>query len=170
VIFLSSCTGSKIKTDVKITDKLYANKFADIYFTAQPSEQDLMALKKIGVKTIVNLRKNIEKDYKESNEENLVKKLNLTYVHIPVDLKLLSQPVKIDQITYAIMEHRKKGPVLIHCSSGNRSAYWAGIHFFKDHGYSRKNSYKTAVALGLDDEEVGKTLKETLKQMPSNFR
>ncbi len=97
----------------------------DIYFAGQPTEAALTdAAEKAGIRTVVNLRSAREMDTRvEFDEEALVKKLGMRYVHIPITPATLSV-TQADQLHYVLGKTTE--PVLIHCGSSNRvGALWA---------------------------------------------
>ena len=62
------------------------SRLADVYLAAQPSAEDLAEAKKLGIKTVINLRP--ESETKDFKEREAVEAAGLAYVHIPfVDRK-----------------------------------------------------------------------------------
>ena len=54
-----------------------------IYLAGQPTQPGLRQLKKLRIKTLINLRENSEISF---DEEKAVKQLHIHYIHIPVNL------------------------------------------------------------------------------------
>ena len=90
------------------------------FFAGQPSPKDLELARDRGIKTVINLRHSEEIPW---DEEQLIEKLGMKYVHIPFrGGKELSDAV-FDRGREAI---RKAAlPAMIHCGSSNRvAALW----------------------------------------------
>lgn len=83
----------------------------------QPSEAQLKEAKDKGIKTVINLRSNKEKDAYAFEEESL-KSLGLGYVHIPVQGLAGITQANMEALSKALDESPK--PILLHCASGNR--------------------------------------------------
>lgn len=152
-----------IEQNLKIGNELTAHRYKDLYFSAQPSDNDFKQLKEQGFSAIVNLRLPNEGKYDAASEKKTVEGLGLKYVHIPMDSKDELTDSSISNITSAVVKSMGNGKVLIHCSSGNRVAMWLGGHFHKDHGFSKSQSMEIAKMLGLTKqpaiEKVDKYLK-----------
>lgn len=143
-----------------IGDNLVAHKYGNIYFSGQPSTQDIAKLKKQGFVHIINMRKSVEENYKESEESQNVKKVDINYSHAPIDLNQPLTDQYIEKVVAEIMTHRKEGKTLVHCSSGQRVALWTGAHFYKDHGYSKTRVEDLTEKMGLEKQLLKEKLKE----------
>lgn len=146
---------------VDIATNLKAGQYQNIYFSGQPKLENFSELKENGFTTIINLR--TKKEYAENEERAQVKSLGMNYYQIGIKKAPLTDKF-IDKVTAAVVKHRKKGKVLIHCSSGNRAGLWAGGHFYKDHGYSKEKSVKIGKELGITKEKIEKKLRKYLNQ------
>lgn len=164
-LFISACThsGQKLNQDVVLTPSLTAQKYTNIYFSAQPHLEDFQALRSKGFATIINLRQSKEDSYSEADERKVAERAQFNYVHIPMSGKEPLTDEIISKVTKAVVDHRSKGKVLIHCSTGNRAALWGGGHFYKDHGYSKEDSMKVAKQLGLNEDVPLKNLENYLE-------
>jgi protein tyrosine phosphatase (PTP) superfamily phosphohydrolase (DUF442 family) len=162
--FMTSCSHSKhkegtskVEKNVVIGKNLKANRFSNLYLSAQPSLEDLRDLKKQGFSTVINLRG--PKEYDEKAERNLLKTQGVNYYNIPFYKNSKLTDEYITSVTKKVMKHRKEGKLLVHCSSGNRVGIWLGGHFYKDHGLSKDESIKMAKDLGLTKEAAEKKLR-----------
>ncbi len=164
LFLLVSCSHLN-KKEMVVGDNLKAHSFKDIYFTGQPSMEDLKKLKDQGFTHIVNLRRSTE--YDELEERRAAKKLGMIYSHRPFPLDMNIDDAYVDGVTETIVKNRKLGKTLVHCSSGNRVAIWVGAHFKKDHGQSPAEAFSTAEESGLDKEGAKKALRKYLK-LPTN--
>lgn len=173
VLFLTfaACayTGSKMPTramqvqkSVSIGENLMANQYSDIYFSSQPSDKDWEKLKSQGFTHVINLRTSDE--YDEKNEKNRVESLKINYTQVPIKRGEKLTQSTVDSVTQSVMTHRKKGKTLIHCATGQRSAFWAGAHFYQDHNQSAEEALQTARDLGLSHPKLTENLKSYFKE------
>ncbi len=168
-----SCTDRSDPTSSIVNNKeqglvigknLKAKNFETIYFSGQPDNEDLLALKEQGFETIINLRKSSE--YDEVSEAKLSKELGFHYKQIPFDGRTDQLTDEfISSVTKVVMDQRDKGKILIHCGSGNRVALWVGGHFAKDHKYSAKDAIEMAKKMGLTSAGLEKKLKVYLQKI-----
>ncbi|PIK16420.1 sulfur transferase domain-containing protein [Halobacteriovorax sp. JY17] len=160
VFVLNACAHKKGKSesDIRIGENLQSNRYGTIYFSKQPDDKDWAKLKEQGFETIINLREPSEHD--EKNERKLIVKSGMTYVNIPFPKKMKLDNNYVSKVTKEVMKNKDKGKILIHCSSGNRVGIWVGAHFYKDHGFSKKESINTAKAHGLNKPEAINKLKK----------
>lgn len=160
LFFVFSCAQTSLEEKKTIGKSLEAHKFKSIFFSGQPTDEDLAELKKQGFTHVVNLRR--ETEYDERKEEKLVKSLGMNYSHHPFPLDFKIDDKYVDSVTESVVKHRQKGKTLVHCSTGNRVGIWLGAHFNRDHGDSKEKAYERAQKLGLTKEGAQKALKEYL--------
>lgn len=150
-------------SDVLVTEELRAGRYAEVYFSAQPQLKDWKALKDKGFNHVINLRTSGEYEHQEHLEE--VEKQALNYTQVPMAKNERLTPRTLGLVTQALKEARKQdGKVLIHCGTQQRAAYWAGTHFYWDHGYSESEALSAAQALGLSSREWEGRLKEFMER------
>lgn len=95
--------------------KCYAD---DHYSAGQPTPEQLAALAREGVRTVINLRAPDEAvDYDEAAE---AERLGLRYVALPVRGADDLDRERVREFGRELDAARSRGPVLIHCASGNR--------------------------------------------------
>ncbi len=92
--------------------------FDDVYSAGQPTEADLAALARTGVRTIINLRHPTEST--DFDEANVVATLGMRYANIPVSGTQDLTRETIANFSRELTDARSRGPVLIHCGSANR--------------------------------------------------
>ncbi len=80
-----------------------------------PTRAALEALKKAGLKTVVDLRMPTEGT---DTEEGVAKELGLHYVSVPFTAASFSAADAA--AVKKVLDHTAGGPVLVHCASGNR--------------------------------------------------
>ncbi len=134
-------------SSVKIGDSLTASRYADLYFSGQPSLKDFKKLKEQGFASIINLQPKSEFD--EGPQVKLIKSLGLNYKNVPFKSGADLTTELMNKITKTVVSLRPQGKVLIHCRSGNRVGIWLAGHFYKDHKYSKEKALATAKNLGL---------------------
>ena len=95
--------------------------WGNIYLAGQPTPDDLTRLKKLGIKTIINLRRTQELSW---DEAALVKRLGMRYVHAPFQAPQELKPEVFDKVRQVLRDRRQR-PVMLHCASSNRvGAIW----------------------------------------------
>lgn len=115
---------------------------ADLYAAGQPSPQELSALAREGVRTIINLRGPDEQvGFDEASE---AERLGMRYVTIPITGAQDLVPETVAHFSHELSDARAKGPVLIHCGSSNRVGALLALDAGITHGASRD----AALALG----------------------
>jgi uncharacterized protein (TIGR01244 family) len=121
------------------------HRLADVYLAGQPTAEDLAEAKKLGVKTIVNLRPDAEQ--KGFDERAAVEDAGLAYVHIP-----FSGADDLDDAIFdKAREELKKAerPLLLHCASANRvGAVWLPYRVL-DNGIAYDAALAEAKTVGL---------------------
>lgn len=151
------------ESNVTIVENFQGHRWSNIYFSGQPNQKSIKSLKQEGFSAVINLRQTSESNYSEKWEKDLVMKQGLAYYHHPFNMSSELTDDYINQVTKSIVKNRKKGKVLVHCSSGNRVGVWLGAHFKKDHGFSNQESLKLAEELGLQKAAAINKLKSYLE-------
>lgn len=94
-----------------------------LWFSSQPDIGALERFSEEGVTTIINLRTAEEMESVPFNEGFIVSRLGMDYELIPLTSRTMSV-ADVELLDRALRE--TEGPVVIHCSSGNRSGgLWA---------------------------------------------
>lgn len=155
---------AKPESNVQVTKSLKGNKYANLYFSGQPSGKAIKELKDAGFAAVINMRAKTEGKYQEYWEEGAVKNEDMAYYNFPYSMSEEITSEYVDSVTEAVVRNRKNGKVLVHCGSGNRVALWLGAHFNKDHGYSKEQSIEVAKKLGMTSEKVEKKLVKYLEK------
>ncbi|NJO22657.1 MAG: hypothetical protein HC868_06575 [Sphingomonadales bacterium] len=98
-----------MKEPIKVSAKVSAG--------GQPTEEDIAALKALGVRKIINLRRHGEQNQPldPAAQGDVVMRAGLEYVHIPVDPKNL-HPSSAEAVAKAI--DACDGQVYVHCAAG----------------------------------------------------
>ncbi len=171
VFFLSGCAfnGSKDEktlheSNIVLTDDLRASRYSNIYFSGQPQKNSWSELKSQGFTHVINLRGDDE--YDEKSERQALAKLGVEYTQIPIKAQQPLTKAKVKAVTQAVKAHRAKGQTLVHCSSGNRAALWAGAHFYLDHAYSKAQSIQLAKDMGMTHPKLREKLASFIEANP----
>ncbi|MEW6103674.1 MAG: protein tyrosine phosphatase family protein [bacterium] len=94
----------------------------NLYRGAQPTEEGFAGLKKLGIKTIINLRSS------DSNEEEWCKKQGLRYYHLKMSPFEAPEPVQVKYF-FQIVNEPKNQPVFFHCQLGrDRTGMMAALY------------------------------------------
>lgn len=104
-------------------------------------------IKKLGYKTIINLRQASEAGADVDAEAAAAKAEGVTYVHIPVNGSS-PDPAAAGQFLTAVAAPANQ-PVFVHCASGNRAAAFWMIKRLVVDGWDADRAGTEAAALGL---------------------
>ena len=85
-----------------------------VFRGAQPTDEGLQYLSKIGVKTVIDLR---EDDERSTAEERAVRAAGMKYVNVPTTGLIPPTEGQISRIL-SILENGAAGPVFVHCKRG----------------------------------------------------
>ena len=118
----------------------------------QPSAADLNQLAHQGIRTVVNLRHTGEnaKPLSIESEGDLVKRLGMDYVHLPVSMKTATAQLATAFETL-LAAAREDGPVVIHCKLGQRASAMVLIAAARHLGWNAPQALSQADRLGLGD-------------------
>ncbi len=114
--------------------------FDGLFVSGQPAEGQLEALAESGFTTIINLRTDGEFD--DFNEAEVVAKLGMSYVHIP--LKNIRAIEQDDAAALHDAIAGSEGPVLLHCTVGWRAAGLLAIERYLFHAAGRDEALEVA--------------------------
>jgi len=104
-------------------------------------------LKKLGYKSIINLREATETGANVEVSALAAKNAGIKYVHIPMN-RNTPDPAVADQFLKAIVDPQAQ-PVFVHCGSGNRAAAMWMIKRMVVDGWDAERAGIEAAALGL---------------------
>jgi uncharacterized protein (TIGR01244 family) len=132
----------------------------DVYLAGQPSADDLAEAKKLGIKTVINLRPDAE--LKDFDERKAVEAAGLAYVHIPI-----AGPKDLTDETFDRAREQLRTaerPLLLHCASANRvGAVWLP-HRVLDAGLSVDAALAEAKTVGLRNLEMEAKAKDYVQR------
>ena len=115
-----------------------------LYRGGQPEPEGFEYLKKSGIKTIVNLRT-------ENDEESIVKRLGMNYVHIPITIKAWSRiPDPAINEYFKVLNDPANYPVFFHCRRGaDRTGAMASFYRIAAQGWEPGKAYDEARDIGM---------------------
>lgn len=120
---------------------------AALYRGGQPSADQFAALAKLGIKTVVNLRRN-------GDEQRVVESLGMRYVDLSAGLHPFGIGGGFDdrivQSFFQIIDDPASGPVFVHCRRGaDRTGTLVALYRIARHGWTPDDAYDEARRLGM---------------------
>jgi len=106
-------------------------------------------LKKMGFRSIINVRRSSEAGADVDAEGLAAKTAGLRYIHLPFDPQS-PDPMLIDNFIAAVTAPENQ-PAYIHCAAGGRAAALWMIKRWKADGWDEKRALDEAIALGLNE-------------------
>ena len=122
-------SGVTIENFGKINDNYYRG--------SQPNQEEFAQLKRLGIKTVIDLRE----DYKK-NEETSVRDLGMNYVRIPLRTRVAATE---EQWKYflGLVNDPANQPVYVHCKGGrHRTGAMTAIYRITHDGWSADQAYQ----------------------------
>lgn len=124
-----------------------------IYRGGQPSQDAWRSLAKMGVKTVIDLRRDGEEEHSTAEEARAVAAAGLTYVNIP--MKGVVAPTD-QQIAKALSLLNSKDPVFVHCKRGcDRTGTIIACYRISHDRWQSKQALHEAKSLGMSFLEFG---------------
>jgi uncharacterized protein (TIGR01244 family) len=106
-------------------------------------------LKKMGFRSVINVRQASEEGADVEGEGVAVKAAGMNYVHLPFNIQSPA-PDLIDNFVAAVTDPANQ-PAYIHCAAGGRAAALWMIKRWKVDGWDEARALEEANALGLND-------------------
>ncbi len=106
-------------------------------------------IKRMGFRTVVNLRLASEAGALVDEEGAIVRSLGMKYVHLPFNIQS-PDPKLIDNFMAAVAGPENT-PAYVHCAAGGRAAALWMIKRVKADGWTQERALVEANALGLND-------------------
>jgi uncharacterized protein (TIGR01244 family) len=106
-------------------------------------------IKRMGFKTVVNLRLASEPGALVDEDGAIVRSLGMTYVHLPFNIQ--TPDPKLVENFIAAVAGAANTPAYVHCAAGGRAAALWMIKRVKADGWTQAAALEEANALGLND-------------------
>jgi len=133
----------------KVSDNLYRG--------AQPNEEGLHELKKLGIKTIVNLRS-------EHSDRDKMENIDISYKNIPMTA---SKPKIEDIITFLIIvADSNNAPVFVHCRHGaDRTGMMSAIYRIFLQNWSKEDAIEEMTKGGFGFHSIWGNLADFIRKL-----
>jgi tyrosine-protein phosphatase SIW14 len=138
----SAIPGVSIKNFGKVNDHYYRG--------SQPKQQDFAELKRLGIKTVVDLRKDRERD-----AAGWARAAGLQYFGIPLNP---STPATSDQTAYflSLVNDPANWPVYVHCKGGkHRTGAMTAVYRITHDGWTAEQAYEEMKQYSFNDGFFG---------------
>jgi protein tyrosine phosphatase (PTP) superfamily phosphohydrolase (DUF442 family) len=146
-----------------------SNPIAKVEVGGNFSEGSLKSIEAKKQTVVINLRSFDDKDYSsqdEKNERTLLTEKGISYYHVPMSPKQISQGV-MDVQTLAkvanLIETNQGRNILVHCASKNRAAAAVAWYSGLKQDLQDEEILKLAKELGMTKEDIREALKNVLK-------
>jgi len=122
-----------------------------VYRGGQPAPETWQSLAKLGVKTVIDLRR--EDEHSTAAEAEAVAAAGMKYVNVP--MKGVVAP-KHEQIAKVLALLNSKEPVFVHCKRGaDRTGAVIACYRIAHDEWERKRALKEATSLGMAFTQIG---------------
>lgn len=115
-------------------------RVSDSYFRgAQPAGQDYADLAALGIKTVINLIGDADRDPREAS---MVARQGMRYVNIPMSTRVSPTAVQLDQFL-ALVNDAASQPVYVHCVGGShRTGVMTAVYRITHDGLSGAQAFQ----------------------------
>jgi tyrosine-protein phosphatase SIW14 len=113
-------------------------RIQDTYYRgALPDEDDVAALARLGVKTVIDLQKDGDED-----EAGLVERAGMKYVRIPMTTRVAPTAEQLAQFLSLVNDPASQ-PVYVHCKEGrHRTGVMTAVYRMTAHGWNADQAFK----------------------------
>lgn len=123
-----------------------------LWRSAQPSQANFDAMKKAGLKTVINLRDG-DKDIRVGKQ--MAEEAGLKYVSIPLSVFKSVKPHEIDQFLKVVNDPENQ-PALVHCRQGqDRTGTLVAIYRLTQQQWTATNAYQEMLKYGFHPIFIG---------------
>lgn len=121
-----------------------------IYRGGQPSNEAWQGLAKLGVTTVIDLRR--ESEHQTGAEARAVQAAGMRYVNVPMN----GIVAPTDEQIVKVLKMFESGPVFVHCRRGaDRTGTVVACYRMRHDGWDNEKAFKEAKSLGMSWMEVG---------------
>jgi tyrosine-protein phosphatase SIW14 len=144
--FLSLASASRAADLASIEHQVpnFARVDERLYRGGQPDRAGFEALRTLGVRTVINLR--------TEDEREAVEAASLKYIHIPTSLAPFSDALPAAVITafFDAVNDLTNGPVFVHCRRGSdRTGFLVALYRISHQAWTADRAYREARELGM---------------------
>lgn len=138
----SEVPGITIENFAKVDDHLYRG--------SQPNQEQFAELKRLGVKTVIDLRA----DYKKE-AEGWVRDLGMNFYRIPLKTRVAATEEQT-RYFFSIVDDPANWPVYVHCKGGrHRTGAMAGIYRITHDGWTAEQAWQEMKAYDFNNGLFG---------------
>ena len=124
-----------------------------VFRGAQPTEEGFQRLAKMGVKTIVDLRR--EDEHSTASERRMVEAAGMKYVNLPMQGFVAPHDAVISRVL-AVLNNTGGGAVFVHCKRGaDRTGGVIACYRISHDGWDNHKALKEAKTLGMRWTQFG---------------
>ena len=137
----------------------------NLYRGGQPTEAGILDLKKIGVKTIINLR---SADGRAKKEKAWAEAAGLKFINVPLSNWFGPKDTQIDKII-ALIDDPANQPVFVHCKRGaDRTGTAVAVYRIRHDGWNAEQANAEAEKFGFGWWQVW--MKDYIKDYYRDFQ
>jgi len=134
-LLLSLSLGAKSSGDVSV--KNFGKVNSNYFRGGQPDNQGFGDLKRIGVRTVIDLQAGDRQD-----EESQVRSLGLNYINIPMDDHDRPYDEQVQKFL-SLVKDQKNWPVFVHCAGGrHRTGAMTAVYRMTTQGWDADQAYR----------------------------
>ena len=126
---------------------------AQIYRGGQPSDEGWHSLAKLGIKTVVDLRR--PNEHSTSAEQQAVKAAGMSYLNVPMN-GLFAPTDAIVSKLLRIFDTKSAGPIFVHCRRGaDRTGTVVACYRMSHDHWQNERALSEAKSFGMSWVEIG---------------
>ena len=123
-----------------------------VYRGGQPLQEGWKSLSKLGIKTVIDLRRPSE--HSTTDEERAVTALGMRYINVPMNGLASPTEAQVTKVL-ALMNAAADGPVFVHCKRGaDRTGTIVACYRMGHDGWDNKKAFREAKDLGMSWIEI----------------
>ncbi len=125
----------------------------NVYRGGQPNAEGFQNLAKLGVKTVIDLRR--EDEHSSRAEAQVVQSAGMKYINFPL-YGVVAPPDAVVSKVMALLDSKDAGPVFVHCKRGadRTGTIIAAYRMSHDH-WDNQKALKEAKSLGMSWTQIG---------------